>query len=157
VAEYTGAEGVRRFNEEAPWGRFPSMIGLEMLDVERDRVRGRLETTDQLIAGTGYLWAPVIVGLADALCAAGTGANLPEGATFTTVELKTNFLGSARPGEVVVGEAVPPQAATNVATAASAPTSQTEPLNRYMRSSPGPGGPSPIKPWGAEHYSSRLS
>jgi uncharacterized protein (TIGR00369 family) len=107
VGEYTGAEGVRRFNEEAPWGRFPSMIGLEMLEVERDRVRGRLETTDELIAGTGYLWAPVIVGLADALCAAGTGANLAEGATFTTVELKTNFLGSARPGEVVVGEAVP--------------------------------------------------
>jgi 1,4-dihydroxy-2-naphthoyl-CoA hydrolase len=107
VAEYTGAEGVRRFNEEAPWGRFPSMIGLEMLEVERGRVRGQLETTEQLIAGTGYLWAPVIVGLADALCAAGTGANLPEGATFTTVELKTNFLWSARPGDVVVAEAVP--------------------------------------------------
>jgi uncharacterized protein (TIGR00369 family) len=83
------------------------MIGLEVLEVERDIVRGRLETTEQLIAGTGFLWAPVVIGLADALCAAGTGANLPEGATFTTVELKTNFLGSARPGEVVVGEATP--------------------------------------------------
>jgi uncharacterized protein (TIGR00369 family) len=103
----TGAEAVRRFNEEAPWGHFPSLIGLEVLEVERDVVRGRLETTEQLIAGTGYLWAPVVVGLADALCAAGTGANLPEGATFTTVELKTNFLGSARPGETVVGEAIP--------------------------------------------------
>jgi 1,4-dihydroxy-2-naphthoyl-CoA hydrolase len=107
VGEQTGPEAVRWFNEEAPWGRLPSMIGLEMLEVERTRVRGRLETTDELIAGTGYLWAPVIVGLADALCAAGTGASIPEGATFTTVELKTNFLGSARPGEVVVGEAVP--------------------------------------------------
>jgi uncharacterized protein (TIGR00369 family) len=103
----TGAEAVRRFNEEAPWGHFPSLIGLEVIEVERDVVRGRLETTEQLIAGTGYLWAPVVVGLADALCAAGTGANLPEGATFTTVELKTNFLGSARPGETVVGEAIP--------------------------------------------------
>jgi len=83
------------------------MIGLEVLEVERDRIRGRLETTEFLIAGTGYLWAPVVVGLADALCAAGTGVNIPEGATFTTVELKTNFLGSARPGEVVEGEAVP--------------------------------------------------
>lgn len=107
MAGYTGAEGVRRFNEEAPWGQFPSMIGLEMLEVEKDGVRGRLETTDQLIAGTGYLWAPVIVGLADALCAAGTGANMAEGATFTTVELKTNFLGSARPGEGIVGVATP--------------------------------------------------
>jgi len=103
----TGPEAVRRFNEDAPWGRFPSMIGLEVLEVEHDRVRGRLETTEQLIAGTGYLWAPVVVGLADALCAAGTGINIPEGATFTTVELKTNFVGSARPGDVVVGEAVP--------------------------------------------------
>jgi uncharacterized protein (TIGR00369 family) len=107
VEERTGPDAVRRFNEEPGWGQFPSMIGLEVLEVERDRVRGRLETTEQLIAGTGYLWAPVIVGLADALCAAGTGVNIPEGATFTTVELKTNFLGSARPGEVVVGEAVP--------------------------------------------------
>jgi 1,4-dihydroxy-2-naphthoyl-CoA hydrolase len=105
--ERTGAEVVRRFNEEAPWGHFPSLIGLEVLEVEQDRVRGRLETTEQLIAGTGYLWAPVIVGLADALCAAGAGANVPEGATFTTVELKTNFLGSARPGDTVVGEAIP--------------------------------------------------
>jgi 1,4-dihydroxy-2-naphthoyl-CoA hydrolase len=105
--EWTGPNAVRRFNEDAPWGHFPSMIGLEVLEVELDRVRGRLETTEQLIAGTGYLWASVVIGLADALCAAGTGANLPEGATFTTVELKTNFLGSARPGEVVVGEATP--------------------------------------------------
>src|SRR6266511_3871834 len=100
----TGADAVRRFNEDEPWGHFPSMM---VLEVEEDRVRGRLETTDRLIAGTGYLWAPVIVGLADALCAAGTGANLSEGATFTTVELKTNFLGSARPGDTVLGEAIP--------------------------------------------------
>jgi 1,4-dihydroxy-2-naphthoyl-CoA hydrolase len=105
--ERTGPEAVRRLNGPSAWGQFPSMIGLEVLEVERDLVRGRLETTDRLIAGTGYLWAPVVIGLADALCAAGTGANIPDGATFTTIELKTNFLGSARPGEVVVGEARP--------------------------------------------------
>jgi uncharacterized protein (TIGR00369 family) len=33
--------------------------------------------------------------------------NLPAGASFTTVELKTNFLGSAREGEVVSGRATP--------------------------------------------------
>jgi 1,4-dihydroxy-2-naphthoyl-CoA hydrolase len=104
---WTGPEAVRRFNDEAPWGYFPSLIGLEVLEVECDRVRGRLEATDQLVAGTGYLWAPVVIGLADALCAAGTGANLAEGATFTTIELKTNFLGSARAGEAITGEARP--------------------------------------------------
>jgi len=63
--------------------------------------------TERLIAGTGVLWAPVVVALADALCAAGAGANVPEGASFTTVELKTNFLGTARPGESITGEAIP--------------------------------------------------
>jgi uncharacterized protein (TIGR00369 family) len=83
------------------------MLGVEMLEIERDVVRGRIAVTEQLIAGTGYLWAPVVVGLADALCAAGTGAGIPEGATFTTIELKTNFMGSARVGEEFVGEARP--------------------------------------------------
>jgi uncharacterized protein (TIGR00369 family) len=103
----TGAEAVRRFNEDEPWGHFPTMFGLEVVEVELDRVRGRIPVTDHLIAGTGVLWAPVVVALADALCAAGTGANLPDGASFTTVELKTNFLGTARPGETVVAEATP--------------------------------------------------
>ena len=103
----TGAEWVRQLNEEHGWGPFPSMIGVEVLEVERASVRGRLEVTERLVAGTGYLWAPVVIGLADAMCAAGTGANIPEGATFTTVELKTNFVGSARPGEVVAAEATP--------------------------------------------------
>jgi 1,4-dihydroxy-2-naphthoyl-CoA hydrolase len=105
--ERTGPDTVRRFNEQPPWGQFPSMIGLEMLEIERDVVRGRLAVTDRLLAGTGFLWAPVVVGLADALCAAGTGANLSEGESFTTVELKTNFLGSARNGEAIEGEARP--------------------------------------------------
>jgi len=48
-----------------------------------------------------------VVGLADALCAAGMGANLSESETFTTIELKTNFLGSARAGEAIEGEARP--------------------------------------------------
>jgi uncharacterized protein (TIGR00369 family) len=103
----TGAEWVRQLNEERGWGPFPSMIGVEVLEVDQESVRGRLEVTEQLVAGTGYLWAPVVIGLADAMCAAGTGASIPEGATFTTVELKTNFVGSARPGEVVVAEASP--------------------------------------------------
>jgi 1,4-dihydroxy-2-naphthoyl-CoA hydrolase len=107
MAPGTGAEWVHELNEERGWGPFPSMIGVEVLEVERESVRGRLEVTEQLVAGTGYLWAPVVIGLADAMCAAGTGANIPEGATFTTVELKTNFVGSARPGDVVVAEATP--------------------------------------------------
>jgi uncharacterized protein (TIGR00369 family) len=107
VDERTGPDAVRSFNEETPWGEVPRLFGLEVLEVERDRVRGRIAVTERLLAGTGVLWAPVVVGLADALCAAGAGANVPDGASFTTVELKTNFLGTARPGDVILGEAVP--------------------------------------------------
>jgi uncharacterized protein (TIGR00369 family) len=62
-----------------------------------------------MVAGTGFLWAPVVITLADWLCAAGTPLNFPVGvdATFTTVELKTNFIGSARSGESVFARAIP--------------------------------------------------
>jgi uncharacterized protein (TIGR00369 family) len=72
-----------------------------------DRVVGHIDVVPQLIAGTGFLFAPAIISLADTLCAAGCGANIPEHSSFTTVELKTNFLGSAQVGQRVVGVATP--------------------------------------------------
>jgi 1,4-dihydroxy-2-naphthoyl-CoA hydrolase len=72
-----------------------------------DEVRGHIEVSDALIAGTGFLFAPAVVSLADTLCAIGCGANIPEGASFTTVELKVNFLGSAEAGEQVSAVATP--------------------------------------------------
>lgn len=53
------------------------------------------------------VWAPVIITLADWLCACGMSPNLPKGAGFTTIELKSNFLGTAAVGEVVTGRATP--------------------------------------------------
>ncbi len=44
---------------------------------------------------------------ADALGAIGGFLNLPEGARTTTLESKTNFLGSAKVGSTVTGEATP--------------------------------------------------
>ena len=75
----------------------------------RDEVVGHIDVSGPLIAGTGFLFAPAVVGLADTLAAAGTGEFLDHDAneSFTTIELKCNFLGSAREGERVVGRAVP--------------------------------------------------
>jgi uncharacterized protein (TIGR00369 family) len=87
--------------------KHPGMVGIEILSCERDLVTGRMDVTDEVVAGTGYLWAPVIVTLADWLCAAGMGPNLPEGAGFTTIELKANFLGTVRSGGAVRGSARP--------------------------------------------------
>jgi uncharacterized protein (TIGR00369 family) len=87
--------------------RHPGMLGVELLRCEPDLVTGRLDVTAPLVAGTGFLWAPVVVALADWLCACGTGENLPEGASFTTLELKTNFLGTVRAGGAIAARATP--------------------------------------------------
>jgi uncharacterized protein (TIGR00369 family) len=53
----------------------------------------------ELLAPNGYLHAATVVALADSACGYGCIASLPEGATgFTTIELKTNFLGTALEG-----------------------------------------------------------
>ncbi|MDH3707041.1 MAG: PaaI family thioesterase [Acidimicrobiia bacterium] len=85
----------------------PGLHGVVFDSVAPDKVVGHIDVTAPLIAGTGFLFAPAIISLADTLCASGCGANLTEGQSFTTVELKTNFLSSAREGERVVGVAIP--------------------------------------------------
>jgi 1,4-dihydroxy-2-naphthoyl-CoA hydrolase len=100
------AEVVAGLNE---FGRdkVPGLFGMEMTRVDESGAEARLTVTPPLIAGTGYLFAPVVVGLADIICAFGMRPHIPEGHSFTTVELKTNFLSSAQAGEVVVGRAHP--------------------------------------------------
>ncbi|HMC51577.1 MAG TPA: PaaI family thioesterase [Acidimicrobiales bacterium] len=87
---------------------FLDLLGIEIAEQTGDPPSGRFTVTHPLIAGTGYLWAPVVVALADALCAFGVGRHWPEGAEgFTTVESKTNFLSTAREGQVVSGTSEP--------------------------------------------------
>jgi uncharacterized protein (TIGR00369 family) len=100
------SERVRSLNEFAR-ERHPGLVGVEVLSCEPDLVTGRLEVTPRLVAGTGFLWAPVVITLADWLCACGMGPNLPEGASFTTVELKANFTGTVRLGGAIAGRAWP--------------------------------------------------
>ena len=99
-------ERVRSLNEFASQ-KHPGMVGVEVLSCEADLVTGRLDVTEEVVAGTGFLWAPVVVTLADWLCAAGIGESLPEGAGFTTIEIKTNFIGTVRVGGAVAGRAWP--------------------------------------------------
>ncbi len=82
--------------------RVPGQLGCVFDHAAKDLVIGHIDVTDNLIAGTGFLFAPAVVALADSCAAIGCGANIPENASFTTVELKSNFLSSARVGERVV-------------------------------------------------------
>ena len=86
---------------------FLRLLGIEIIG-DGEETSGRLVVGHDLIAGTGYLWAPVVIAIADALCAFGTGRHRPERSiSFTTVEAKANFLSSAKEGETVVGVASP--------------------------------------------------
>lgn len=100
------AERVAELNEFAS-RKHPGIVGVEVLTCEPELVTGRLDVTEEVVAGTGFLWAPVVITLADWLCACGIGPSLPEGAGFTTIEIKTNFLGTVRLGGAVSGRAWP--------------------------------------------------
>lgn len=96
-AQATAVEMTRFFA-----ARVPGQLGCIFDHAAPDMVVGHIDVTENLIAGTGFLFAPAIVTLADTCAAIGCGRHIPEGASFTTVELKSNFLSSARVGERVV-------------------------------------------------------
>ena len=77
----------------------PGLIGVEILEAEKGRLTSRLELREELLAPNGYLHAATIIALADTSCGYGCFVNLPDEAEgFTTVELKSNFLGTKREG-----------------------------------------------------------
>ena len=80
-------------------GTLPGLIGIEVFEVGKGRLRSRLDLREELMAPNGYLHAATVVALADTSCGYGTFVSLPEGAGgFTTVEPKSNFLGTKRAG-----------------------------------------------------------
>ncbi len=82
-------------------GALPGLIGLEIVGAEGGSISSRLELREELMAPNGYLHAATVVALADTSCGYGTFVGLPERATgFTTIELKSNFLGTARQGTI---------------------------------------------------------
>jgi uncharacterized protein (TIGR00369 family) len=85
----------------------PGRLGCVFDHAAEDLVVGHIDVTADLIAGTGFLFAPAVIALADTCAAIGCGNNIAAGASFTTIELKTNFLSSARIGERVACRCVP--------------------------------------------------
>ena len=81
----------------------PGHLGIHIISVTKGEVKAELEVASHLLAPNGYLHAGSIVTLADTACGYGCIASLPEGASnFTTVELKSNHLGTARDGKIEV-------------------------------------------------------
>lgn len=86
---------------------FSNLMGVEIVTREKTRVVGRLLVRDDLCTAGGILHGGAYMAFADALGAIGGVLNLREGARTTTLESKTNFLGSAKVGQTVTGEATP--------------------------------------------------
>lgn len=81
----------------------PGLLGLEWLEARRGYVRGRMAIKPHHMAPNGFLHAASVIALADSACGRGAFAARPDGATgFTTIELKTNFLGTAVDGALTV-------------------------------------------------------
>jgi len=81
--------------------RLPGLVGFKVTALEENRVAAELEVKPHLVAPNGYLHAATVIALADTACGYGCRAHLPDGAEgFTTIELKANFLGTAREGTI---------------------------------------------------------
>ena len=75
------------------------MFGIEVLGAGPGLVETTMAIRPEFLAPNGYLHAATVIALADTSCGYGTLASLPDGATgFTTIELKSNHLGTAREG-----------------------------------------------------------
>src|SRR3712207_159999 len=89
----TGFHTADELNALLP-GTLPGLLGLTVTAHEPGRLAAALDLRPELLAPNGYLHAATVVGLADTACGLATRALLPEGAVgFTTIELKSNFLG----------------------------------------------------------------
>jgi 1,4-dihydroxy-2-naphthoyl-CoA hydrolase len=82
-------------------GHLPGHLGIVITHVGEGELRAELAVQPVLMAPNGFLHAGSVVTLADTCAGYGCVAHLPAGASgFTTVELKSNHLGTAREGVI---------------------------------------------------------
>ena len=86
---------------------FSNLMGVEILERGKDRVRGRMIVRDDLCTSGGICHGGAYMAFADALGATGAVMNMAEGTRTTTLESKTNFLGGAPAGSTIEGESIP--------------------------------------------------
>lgn len=82
-------------------GTLADLLGMEVLSVDDNGLHAALDIKPHHLAPNGYLHAASVVMLADTSCGYGCMLNLPQGASsFTTIELKSNHLGTAHEGRL---------------------------------------------------------
>jgi 1,4-dihydroxy-2-naphthoyl-CoA hydrolase len=98
----TGFHTADELNALLP-GTLPGLLGIVVTAHEPGRLRRHSTSAPRCSRPTATCTRPPWSGLADTACGLATRALLPEGSTgFTTIELKSNFLGTAREGRIDV-------------------------------------------------------
>jgi len=88
-------------------GMFPGLLGVRFVSAAKDRVVAELFVRSDFCTLPGRAHGGVLMAFADTLGAYGTFINLPEGASTTTIESKTNFFAAGAEGSVLRGESTP--------------------------------------------------
>ncbi len=89
-----------QFNRNAKHG-LARHLGIIAQDIRHGYARMRLTVGPHVMAGNGYLHAGSVVTLADTCSGLGCMSSFPDGVeNFTTIELKSNFLGTCREGDI---------------------------------------------------------
>ena len=79
----------------------PGYLGIEIIELAPNTLTSRMPVRKLHVAPNEFLHAASVVALADTACGYATLAHLPEGAqSFTTIELKSNHLGTVREGGI---------------------------------------------------------
>ncbi len=97
-----GSEPLIASLEQRGKNRLPGILDLEIVDISKGSATLRCVITEKHLALNGYLHAGSVVALADTTAGYGCVGNLPEGGTgFTTIELKSNHVGTLLEGAMV--------------------------------------------------------
>jgi len=94
----TGPYTADDINARLP-GTLPDHLGITITAIRDAEMDARMPIHPHHLAPNGYLHAASVVALADSNCGLATFVNMPDGASgFTTIELKSNHLGTATNG-----------------------------------------------------------
>lgn len=87
---------------------YAKLLEIEIVEASKEAIRAKMKVRPEMCTGGHILHGGAIMSFADTLGAFGATMNLPDGSNgTTTLESKTNFLGSAKEGETVLGHCTP--------------------------------------------------
>jgi 1,4-dihydroxy-2-naphthoyl-CoA hydrolase len=86
---------------------FPGSMGVELQEAGPEKIVATMLVRPELCTAGGVCHGGAFMAFADTLGALGTVVNLPPNTRTTTIESKTNFMGTAPVNTRITGESVP--------------------------------------------------